>query len=187
MRSILVVLFFVCIALMLAWTVSSMTKEKPYYSHFVKASLVFREDLDASRGYPHALNAYLRLSNIVTLDVTMVIRTDNGIQAELLDADGKTVPEDAHIASSDLIYLPSRSNREWLLPNHLVNVDNNSNDSYALIVGSHGWLIPVKNVSSYSLRIRLRGDPSARSPLKNDDHNTKLFLDVPPTKIQLSK
>ena len=191
MRSILIVLFFVGAALMLAWTVSSMTKEKPYYGSFVKASLVFREDPDASRGYPHALNAYLRLNNVVNLDVTMIFHPVTGIQAELLDADGKKVPEDVHAgdirSTPDLVYLPSRTNRDWLIPNDLVKVNGNGNDAYALIVGSHGWLIPVQNLGSYSLRIRLRGDPHARTALKYDDRNTKLFLDVPATKIQLSK
>ena len=190
-RTILVVLFFACAALMLAWMVSEITKENPYYGRFVKTSLVFRENLADKRDNPLALNAYLRLSNVITSDVFMIVDPVDGIQAELLDADGKAVPEDVHFvsirASPVLIHLPRATHRDWLIPNDLVQVNGESKDKYALIVGSHGWLIPVTNLGSYSLRIRFRGDPYARTVLGYDHRKTKLFLEVPATKIEVSK
>jgi hypothetical protein len=63
------------------------------FSNVVKATLVFRDNLDATQtNSPHTLAAFLCLENVHDSDVSWIAdRTTRGIEAELLDAAGTPV------------------------------------------------------------------------------------------------
>ena len=89
------------------------------FSEAVKASLVFRDDFDAARHYPHILKVFLRLDNVHDSGVPWVANSTTGIEAELLDATGKPVaqgPKAFSIQSNDSAYLlPFGSRLDWLV------------------------------------------------------------------------
>ena len=51
------------------------------------------------------------------------------------------------------------------------------------MVGSRGWLIPRDSLSSYSLRLRVRGWPWTRSEMIAPAGGGKVLFDVLATKI----
>lgn len=157
------------------------------FSKVVKASLVFRDDFDASRSYPHILRVYLRLDNVHDADVTWVANPTTGIEAELLDFTGRAVPQPpqaASIPSNNTAYrLPYGSRLDWLITHGGISMVD-AHNKYALMVGGRGWLIPRDSLSSYSLRIRLRGVPWTTM-----EHHpgAKLLLDIPSTKLEIAR
>jgi hypothetical protein len=161
---------------------------RPVFADNVKASLVFREDFEPERGYPHVLRVFLRLQNVHDAAVTWTSNSISGIEAELLDKDGKPAlmpPQAASFPSGDLALLvPVGSRLDWLISHGGVAVAEDAKDKYALIVGDKSWLIPKDAASEYSLRIRLRGVPwrSAREQLEE-----KLLIETPPTRIKIPK
>ena len=161
------------------------------FSNVVKASLVFRDDFDATRRYPHILKVFLRLDNAHDSNVSWVANATNGIEAELLDAEGNLVPQGpqaSSIQSSDDAYLlPYGSRLDWLVSHGGISLMADAKNKYALMVGRRGWLIPSEAAGTYSLRIRLRGLPSARTFEHADLRESKLLLDLPATKIQVTK
>ena len=161
------------------------------FSNVVKASLVFRDDFDATRRYPHILKVFLRLDNAHDSNVSWVANATNGIEAELLDAEGNLVPQGpqaSSIQSSDDAYLlPYGSRLDWLVSHGGISLMADAKNKYALMVGRRGWLIPIEAAGTYSLRIRLRGLPSARTFEHADLRESKLLLDLPATKIQVTK
>lgn len=158
------------------------------FSDAVKASLVFRDDFDAARHYPHILKVFLRLDNAHNSGVFWVADSAAGIEAELLDAAGKPVaqgPQAASIQSNASAYLlPYGSRLDWLVSHGGISLVGNATDKYALMVGSRGWLIPIATASSYSLRVRLRGLPWARA---GEAHDLEVLLDLPPAKLAITK
>jgi hypothetical protein len=161
------------------------------FSEVVKASLVFRDDFDAVRRYPHILKVFLRLDNVHDSGVPWVANSTTGIEAELLNAAGKPVaqgPQAGSIQSNDSAYLlPFGSRLDWLVSHGGISLVGNATDKYALMVGGRGWLIPIETATSYSLRIRLRGLPWTRAGDSVDAHDLKVLLDLPPTRLEVIK
>lgn len=161
------------------------------FSDVVKASLVFRDDFDAARRYPHILKVFLRLDNAHDSDVAWVANSTTGIEAELLDAAGKPVaqgPRAGSIQSNESAFLlPFGSRLDWLVSHGGISLVGNATDKYALVVGGRGWLVPIETASSYSLRIRLRGLPWTRAGESVDAHGLKILLDLPPTRLEVAK
>jgi hypothetical protein len=161
------------------------------FSNVVKASLVFRDDFDATRRYPHILKVFLRLDNAHSSDVFWVANASYGVEAELLNAAGNPVspgPHAASIGSSAKAYmLPYGSRLDWLISHGGISLMADSKDKYALIVGSRGWLIPIETAGTYSLRIRLHGLPWTRTLKRAELGEPKLLLDLPPTKLEVTK
>ena len=124
------------------------------FSKVVKASLVFRDDFDATRRYPHILKVFLRLDNAHDSDVSWVANSTNGIEAELLDTAGNPVPQTPSAASilsnSHPYRLPFGSRLDWLVSHGGISMMGDAKDKYALMVGGRGWLIPIEMVGSYS-------------------------------------
>lgn len=178
--------------LMLLCTLPTMAAEREL-STLVKASLVFREDFDATRQpYTHILKVFLRLDNTHDSDVSWVANRVSGIEAELLDAAGNLVPPTGPATMSvrsnyEAFYLPYGSGLDWLISHGGVNFVANARGKYALLVGSRGWLIPIGAASSYSLRIRLRGLPLTRTFERADLQNSKLLFDLPPARLEITK
>lgn len=160
------------------------------FSKLVKASLVFHDDFDAARRYPHLLKVFLRLENTHDADISWVGSGVSGIEAELLDAANKPVPNPpcaASVTSGVSAYLlPFGSKLDWLISHGGISMMGDTRDKYALVVGDRGWLIPVDAVSAYTLRVRLRGTPG-RHPLKlPETFAAKLLLDLPPARVEVA-
>lgn len=160
-------------------------------SSVVKASLVFRDDFDPARRYPHILKVFLRLDNVHDSEVSWVANGVTGIDAELLDADGKPVPHPpgaASIGSNPRPFnLPFGSRLDWLITHGGVSMGTDAANKYALIIGGQGWLIPIETAGSYSLRIRLRGSPWTSALLRGQLGRPKLLLDLAPAKLEITK
>ena len=161
------------------------------FAKAVKASLVFREEATPAKwGYPRVLLAFLRLENIHDSELNWVANSVSGIEAELLDENGKPVPQPpsaASIQSNDRLFvLPYGSRLDWLVSHGGVSMVGADADHYALVVGGRGWLIPVAKAGTYTLRIRLRGRPWTQviSPILSKE--TKLLLELPATKLELT-
>ena len=155
------------------------------FSNAVQLSLIFRDVYDAKSFYPHTIQVYLRLDNVHDADVTWTANAIADIEAELLDAAGKPVPNPPQAASiqysSRSFMLPYGSRLDWLISHGGVSMADDTKGKTALVVGSRGWLLPMNSLSKDSLRIKLRGVPWERKVEK------KLLLDIPPTPLQLTK
>ena len=181
---------FVSTILFLVVTLSAIAGDVQF-SNAVKASLLFHDDFDAARLYPHILKVFLRLDNVHSSEVSWVANATSGIEAELLDTDGNPVPlpsQGASIICNAYAYLlPYGSRLDWLISHEYIDMVGDAKDKYALMVGSRGWLIPIETASSCSLRIRLRGLPWTRTFERDELRQSKLLLDLPPTKIEVTK
>lgn len=165
--------------------------EDAQFSKVLKASLEFRADSHSARHYPHLLKVFLRLENTSDADVSWVTNPCTDVEAELLDAAGNAVaqaPQAASIASNPAAYLlPFGSRLDWLISHGGISMLAESRDHYALMVGGRGWLIPIKTADAYSLRIRLRGSPWARTAERSEKSGPlPLLLDLPPAKVNLA-
>ena len=169
----------------------SAIADKIQFSNVVKASLVFHDDFDATYRYPHILKVFLRLDNAHDSNVSWVANAVSGIEAELLDATGKPVPQGFQVFSvqsnSCAYLLPFGSRLDWLISHGGISMMGDAKDKYALMVGCRGWLIPIETAGSYSLRIRLRGLPWTRTEQHTDIQQLKLLLDLPPTRLEVTK
>jgi hypothetical protein len=165
--------------------------EEIQLSNVVKASLVFRDDFNATRHYPHILKVSLRLENGFDADVFWGANATENIEAELFGPDGKPVPQPpgaASIESNQSAYLvPYGSRLDWLISHGGVSMVGDIKNNYALVVGSRGWLVPIEKAKSYSLRIRLRGVPWARTVERADVRPLKLLVDLPPAPLEVTK
>ncbi len=161
------------------------------FSSVIKASLVFRDDFDPARHYPHVLNVFLRLDNAHNSSVSWVANSATGVEAELLDAAGKPLPQPAQAASiqsnSYAYLLPYGSRLDWLISHGGISLMPDPTDKYALMIGGRGWLIPIEAAPSYSLRIRLRGLPWTRTGHRTDSEQLRVLVDVPATKIEVTE
>jgi hypothetical protein len=83
--------FLVQTVLALACALSARA-DQLQFANVVKASLVFRDDFNPANHYPHVLKVFLRLENVHDSEVSWVANAVTGIDAELLDADGRPVP-----------------------------------------------------------------------------------------------
>jgi hypothetical protein len=175
-------------ALTLVCAFSAMAQQVQF-SNVVKASLVFRDDFDATRHYPHILKVFLRLDNEHDSDVCWVANAKTGIEAELLDAAGNPVPQEpqaASIQSNPSAYmLPYGSRLDWLISHGGIALAADAKDKYALMVGSRGWLIPIETAGTYSLRIRLRGQPWSSTVERDEVRHPEILLELQPTKLEL--
>ena len=158
------------------------------FSKAVRASLVFRDDYNPSRHYPRLLRVYLHLENVHDADVTWVANPEKGIEAELLDSRGIPVPQPpqaASIMSNPTAYrLPYGSRLDWLVTHGGISMVADLQDKYALMLGGRGWLIPKATVSTYSLRVRLRGVPWSSDVSRSE---ATLLLDIPPTRLEIAQ
>jgi hypothetical protein len=161
------------------------------FSDVVKATLVFRDDFDAARPYPHILKVFLRLDNVHDSGVPWVANGTTGIEAELLDAAGKSVaqgPRAASILSNESAYfLPFGSRLDWLVSHGGISLVGDVTDKYVLMVGGRGWLIPIETATTYSLRIRLSGQPWTRAGEPVHAHDLKVLLDLPPARLEVAE
>jgi len=179
-------ILFIVLFAGLAW--DGRVKAAPsVFSKTLKASLLFELPPDDS---PY-LRVYLRLVNERDGDVTWMCDSIYGIEAELLDAAGKTVPQPpfgASVTSTTVDYLvPYGSRMDWLISHGGISGVGDFKKSYAIEVGGRLWMIPKASVNSYSLRVRLNGVPWLRSDVENMKLNEKLLLDLPPQKIVISR
>jgi hypothetical protein len=60
-------------------------------------------------------------------------------------------------------------------------------NKYALVIGRQGWLIPIETAGSYTLRVRLRGYPWTSALSREQLGQPKLLLNLPPTKLEITK
>jgi hypothetical protein len=161
------------------------------FSKVAKASLVFADDFDATRRYPHILQVILRLDNIHDSDICWVTNVREGIEAELINANGKPLPEatgGGSIQSNSYAYLlPFGSRLDWLISHDSISLMDDPKDKYLLAIGSRAWLIPIDTVGLYSLRLKLRGLPWDRTAKNVDTSQLKLLFDVQPTKVKITK
>jgi len=159
----------------------------------VKASLVFHEDPQGQKnyGYPHVLQVFLRIEGPIEESLSWFVGPFGGIAAELLDAEGKSVPNPPSAASitsgPQTFFLPYGSRLDWLISDGGITMSGDRTKNYALIIGGHGWLVPINSVASYSLGIRLRGFPWVRSAEEAKSEHEQILLEVPPTMIKISK
>lgn len=170
------------------WTPS--TGQEVQLTNVVKASLIFHEE--SSPRYPHLLKVYLCLDNRYNSNVSWACNDVEDVDVELLDSNGKPVSQPGTIAdvlsnASDHV-LPYGSRLEWLLSHGGVSLFHDANnkpntEESALIIGSKGWLIPRDSLSSYSLRLRVRGWPWTSRLTVGNARPDKILFDVPPTKI----
>jgi hypothetical protein len=179
--------FFITLVLTLICGVPAIADGGIPFSKAVNASLLFRDVSDGSMGYPHVLKVFLRLDNAFDSEVIWVADSRAGIEAELLDSSGQPVPQPptvASIQSNSLAYiLPFGSRLDWLISGGGIGMAGDANNKYAIMVGSKGWLIPIKMAGTYTLRIRLHG----LSWTSNTVGLPELLLDLPPTKIEVTK
>jgi hypothetical protein len=149
-------------------------------SKVIKASIVFRAETDQS--HPHVLRVYLVLENLHDSDVTWVSNKVEDVEAELIDSDGRQVAQSSSAASvgsnSTTYLLPYGSRLEWMISHGGINVMAEAKNKYLLSVGGKAWLLPVRSISSYSIRIRLKGKPWGRHP-------DTILLDIPVTPITI--
>lgn len=180
MRSLL------AMVLTVIWSASAMA-DPTGFSKAVRASLVFRDDSDPSQHYPHLLRVYIHLENVHYTDVTWVANPERGIEAELLDSRGRPAPhppQATSVPSKPTAYrLPYGSRLDWLVTHGGISMVGDLQDTYALMLGGRGWLIPKVTVSTYSLRIRLRGVPWSSDESRSD---AMLLLDIPPTRLEIA-
>jgi hypothetical protein len=168
------------------------------FGKFVKGSVYFRDEFDATSRYPHILRVYLRLDNIGDSSLPWVSNNLEGIKAELLDAAGNPVemPPSASSISfgTQLFLLPYGSRLDWLISHGGVSMAGDAKDKYAVMVGGHGWLIPIATAASYKLRISWYGLPrvgagnrTADKIARGMDHPKFVsLLSLPPTRINVT-
>lgn len=180
---------FSALVLMCVCAGSAAAEEIPF-SKLVRASLVFRGEHDATRRYPHLLKVFLRLDNAHDADVYWVANPVGGIEAELLDAAGKPVPPPPTVASVQssvsAFFLPYGSRLDWLVSHGGVSMVGDVENSYALVVGDHGWLVPIRAAGDYALHVRLRGLPWSRHAVLRDTPAPRLLLDLAPAKLEVT-
>ena len=180
---------FASVVLTLFCTLSATAQELSF-PKAVKASLVFREDSNAANHYPHLLKVFIRLDNVYDSQVSWVANPVEGIKAELLDAANQSVPNPPTAASiqSNLIkyFLPFGSRLDWLISHGGISMIGDAKDSYAIMVGSRGWLVPVHTASSYTLHVCLYGVPWPIPSRHGDPRPPELLLDLAPAKLEVS-
>lgn len=166
-------------------TALSAAAEKPKDAAGIAASLSFRDDFKATREYQHLLVVDLRL------EARTGVVPDSGpgeiYEAELVDAAGKAVP----VAKPDPRYEKSSSNcggpgRPSAVVVSQVTHENYTfagpvAGNYALVIGQKGWLIPLKSLDGYALRLRVWTPGTPADPVK------RLLYEVPATKIVLAR
>jgi hypothetical protein len=159
------------------------------FAKVVKASVIFRTQEDREGRYPHILKVFLRLDNLHDADVSWVSNKVRDIDAELFDGTGnpaKTGPTAGSVPSNRTSYLlPHGSRLDWLVSHGGVSMAGETKDHYALIVGGRGWLIPIKEANTYTLKIRLHGLPFQRNATSASKGSPEKLLDLPPVKIQI--
>ena len=175
--------------LTLVCALSATAQETPF-SKVVKASLVFHEDRDATRPYPHTLIVFLRLDNANDSGVSWVADPIFGVKAELLDAANKPVPHPPSLSSGlsnpSAYFLPFGSRLDWLISFGGISMMGNAKDSYALMIGDQGWFIPIRTARSYTLHVRLYGTLWARSTERTGLQAPELLIDLAPAKVEVT-
>lgn len=174
----------------------AVSADEDSFAKAVKASLVFQDSPDPENKFPHVLKVYLRLENIHDSDVTWSGDGVTGIEAELLDSEGKPASQPSGgsaasiMFSTKLFMLPYGSRLDWLISHRGISMERDAKDSYILVVGGRGWIIPITDAKSYFLRIRFHGrpwvSPGARIPLDMKAKESPLLLDIPPTSINVT-
>lgn len=165
--------------------------EEPALSKFVKATLTFSTvDSEALDQYSHALKAYLHLENLHDRDLTWVANVAE-IEAELLDSSGKPAAQGPRVSSiqsnPEVFHILSRSHFDWFISGGGVSMVEYTNNDCALIIGGNGWAIPLSQLESYSLRVRVRGFLGNSLEFYQKQLPPKLLLEVPLTKIKITK
>ena len=160
-------------------------------SDVVKASLVFQGDSNPTRHYPHVLRVFLRLQNAYNRDVTWVANDRIDIRAELFHADGRPVqspPGFISIISNPTAHRLPYGSQLDLLVSSLggVSLGGDFANTYVLIIGTRGWLIPIQALETSSLAVNVNGIPLTEDVFSRD-HPTEVLFELKPMKITLTK
>ena len=161
------------------------------FSAVTKASLAFHlESSTAPFHYPNTLQVFLRLKNEHDSDIQWVCNAPLGIEGQLFDSTGNEVPTGPSASSIQsaprAFLLPYGSRLDWLISSGGITLMGNVKDSAALVIGSKGWLIPLKDLSKYRLKVRVNGRPWERTTkLAEMGRPTKLLFETQKTRIAL--
>ncbi len=91
-------------------------------------------------------------------------------------------------SNPEVFHLPFGSRFDWLISSRGgVSIVEYTNHDYALIIGGNAWAIPISQVESYSLRVRVRDFLGNSLEPYEKQLPTKLLLEVPLTKIKITK
>ncbi|CAN5763640.1 hypothetical protein BH09VER1_BH09VER1_50920 [soil metagenome] len=165
--------------------------EEPALSKFVKASLTFSTvDSEAPYEYEHALVVYLHLVNLRDEDIGWVANTAE-IEAELLGPSAQPVAQGPRVSSilsnPEAFQVLAGSHFDWPISGGGVSIVEYPKNDYALIVGGSAWAIPISQVGSYSLRVRVRGFLGNSLEPYQKQLPTELLLEASLTKITITK
>ncbi len=193
----------VCLVL---WTIGASTTwgegERRPFSSEVKASLVFREaSLVYGKetalqewGVPYFLLVYIRLENISPIDASWSCDSCMDIEAQLLDSRGVPVPQAPTLSmipsNMEGYHLHRHDRLDWMISVNGVSPQGDTANQYVLAIGNRAWLIPRDSISTYSLKLTVRGIPwidKVSSEIEqNLPHNFPILLDLPATPISFS-
>lgn len=182
--------------------------EEAKFSKMLKASVVLHEDtglafndradyVKTSKEYPHILDVFLHLENVAPIDL-MWVADGNGVavRPELLGPDGRPVPEASHMFSTLFnqmpYHLPYGSRMDWYVsgfgsPFVLKGEKSKGKSCYVLSIAGHLWLIPIRSAGAYTLRLKLYGFPWTDRPPESAKAKRQLLLELPPTKIRITR
>ena len=181
------------VLLVLLTTISSKWAfgDQLQFTNIVKASIEFREESKESAHYPHLLLIYLHLENLHDSGVTWVCNPVSDINAELLDSKSNPVaqaPAAASIISSDGSYMiPYHSQLDWMISHQGISMMGDLKNSYVLMVGGKGWLIPRNSIASYSLKLTIRGLPWTQHITTAVKRDRAVLFDLPLTTIKIKE
>jgi hypothetical protein len=148
----------------------------------IKATLIFEK----SPKWPSTLRVYLRLVSLGDGMVTWSADPAMGIEAELLDPDGKPAampPEGMNLSilsSPYALTLPGNSRLDVLISQDWGGGIRDPKGGYTLALANHVWFIPRDAAEHYTLHIRFPGVFGSRSK------KPKLLFDILPQKIIIS-
>lgn len=159
-------------------------------SDVTTASLAFQlESSTAPYTYPNRLKVFLRLENKHDADVRWVCNAPIAFEAQVFDASGNEVPQPPSASSIQwaprAYLLPFGSRLDWLMSSGGITLMGNLKDSAALVVGTKGWLIPLKDLTRYSVKIRVKGLPWEHHTEFAMKREAKLLFETQQTRIAL--
>jgi hypothetical protein len=159
---------------------------------FLKNSIKARLIFETSPKDPMRLRVYLRLVEIGGGLTEWLADPGMGVEAELLDPDGKPAappPGTWELALASLPYvltLPGNSRLDLLISQDWGNDDPAG--AYVLAIADHIWFIPKDKVGLYTLRIRFPGvfPVPVKSSSGQSAKKPWILFEIPPQKIVIS-
>ena len=170
----------------MATILSCSMGEQTEFPKLVEASLRFEQYAGASTHYPNLLIVYLQLKNLHDSNLTWACDPIIDIEIEVIDSSGEPLPKPlsaASIGCNTMGYMiPYGSQLDWMISHGQLSMIGDVEQSYALMVGSEGWLIPKDKIESYSVKMTVRGMPWSKDADSRGRKKTVLF-DIPLTPI----